>query len=94
MARIFITGAADGLGQMAATLLIGQGHQVVLHARNKERGDYALKNVPGAENVLLADLTSISETKKLAKDINALGTFDAVIHNAECTARPVIQFLL
>lgn len=82
MARIFITGSADGLGQMAATLLIGQGHQVVLHARNKERGDYALKNVPGAENVLLADLTSISETKKLAEDVNALGAFDGVIHNA------------
>jgi short-subunit dehydrogenase len=34
MARVFITGSTDGLGRMAAELLIGQGYQVVLHARN------------------------------------------------------------
>src|SRR5215213_4975813 len=38
MARIFITGSADGLGQLAAKALIAQGHQVVLHARNENRG--------------------------------------------------------
>jgi NAD(P)-dependent dehydrogenase (short-subunit alcohol dehydrogenase family) len=30
MARIFITGAADGLGQMAARLMVGDGHRGVL----------------------------------------------------------------
>ncbi len=82
MARIFITGSADGLGQMAAKLLINQGHSVVLHARNEERGQQALNNVPAAENVLIADLSSIEETKKLAAEVNASGNFDAVIHNA------------
>lgn len=38
--------------------------------------------VPGAETVLIADLSSVAETKKLAEDANALGPFDAVIHNA------------
>jgi NAD(P)-dependent dehydrogenase (short-subunit alcohol dehydrogenase family) len=82
MARIFITGSADGLGQMAAKLLIHQGHQVVLHARNAERGRQALSKVPAAEKVLTADLSSMEETKKLAADVNALGRLDAVIHNA------------
>lgn len=82
MARIFITGSADGLGQMAAKLLISQGHQVVLHARNAERGRQALAKVPGAEKVLNADLSNIEETKKLATEVNALGSFDAIIHNA------------
>jgi len=53
-----------------------------LHARNAERGRQALGKVPGAENVLTADLASIDETKKLAAEVNALGGFDAVIHNA------------
>jgi NAD(P)-dependent dehydrogenase (short-subunit alcohol dehydrogenase family) len=44
MAKIFITGSADGLGHMAAKLLVNQGHQVVLHARNAERGQQALGN--------------------------------------------------
>jgi len=82
MAKIFITGSADGLGQMAAKLLISQGHQVVLHARNSERGRQALDKVSGAENVLIADLSSIEETKKLALEVNAMGGFDAIIHNA------------
>ncbi len=82
MARIFITGSADGLGQLAAILLIAEGHQVVLHARNEKRGREALDKVPGAETVAIADLSSIEETIQLAQKVNALGTFDAVIHNA------------
>ncbi|MGE5401698.1 MAG: SDR family NAD(P)-dependent oxidoreductase [Ignavibacteriales bacterium] len=82
MARIFITGSAGGLGQLSAILLAGMGHKVVLHARNEERGRDTLKKVPGAENVLTGDLSSIEETVKLANQVNSLGSFDAVIHNA------------
>lgn len=82
MARIFITGSADGLGQLAAKALIARAHQVVLHARNEKRGREALDKAPGAESVVTADLASIEETKQLAAKVNALGTFDAVIHNA------------
>src|SRR3712207_5983831 len=82
MARIFITGSADGLGLLAAKSLIDQGHQVVLHARNGKRAKEALDKMPGAENVLTADLSNIEEAKQLASKVNALRTFDAVIHNA------------
>jgi NAD(P)-dependent dehydrogenase (short-subunit alcohol dehydrogenase family) len=82
MARVFITGSADGLGQLAAKALIAQGHQVVLHARSEKRRQDALDQVPGAEDVLTADLTSIDETKQLASKVNDSGKFDAVIHNA------------
>lgn len=67
---------------MAAKALIAQGHGVVLHARNEKRGREALDKVPGAEGVVTADLGSIDETKQLASKVNALGGFDAVIHNA------------
>jgi NAD(P)-dependent dehydrogenase (short-subunit alcohol dehydrogenase family) len=82
MARVFITGSADGLGQLAAKALIAQRHQVVLHARNEKRGQDALGKVPGAEDVVTGDLTSIDQTKALAAKVNDLGKFDAVIHNA------------
>jgi NAD(P)-dependent dehydrogenase (short-subunit alcohol dehydrogenase family) len=82
MARVFITGSADGLGQMAAQLLIEQGHGVVLHARSEQRGNPALAAVPGAESVVIGDLTSIAQTRKVAEQVNRLGSFDAVIHNA------------
>lgn len=82
MARIFITGSADGLGLLAAKSLVQQGHRVVLHTRNNLRGEEALVKLPGAEAVLIADMSSIPETKQLAADANKLGEFDTVIHNA------------
>jgi NAD(P)-dependent dehydrogenase (short-subunit alcohol dehydrogenase family) len=82
MSKIFITGSADGLGQLAAKLLMEQDHQVVLHARNAERAREAIKNVPGAQAVLTGDLSRTDETIKLADEVNRLGRFDAVIHNA------------
>ena len=82
MARIFITGSSDGLGRMAAQLLVAQGHRVVLHARDARRAADARAAVPQADAVLLGDLASLKETVALAAAANAEGRFDAVIHNA------------
>jgi NAD(P)-dependent dehydrogenase (short-subunit alcohol dehydrogenase family) len=82
MARILVTGSADGLGRMAAELLIEQGHRVVLHARNEDRGSEAIKNIPEAEGVLIGDLASIEQMRGVAEQANGKGVFDAVIHNA------------
>jgi NAD(P)-dependent dehydrogenase (short-subunit alcohol dehydrogenase family) len=82
VASIFITGSADGLGQLAAKSLVEQGHQVVLHARNAERGRQAKQKVPQAEHVIVGDLSDGDETKQVAYAANAWGQFDAVIHNA------------
>jgi NAD(P)-dependent dehydrogenase (short-subunit alcohol dehydrogenase family) len=82
MARVFITGSSDGLGLMAAQLLIGQGHSCVLHARHEQRGKGAMAAAPGAEGVVIGDLSSIAQTREVADQANALGVFDAVIHNA------------
>ena len=82
MARVFITGSADGLGQMAAQSLVDDGHHVVLHARSESRARDAMRAVPGAEGALTGDLSSIVATKALAAQANALGTFNAIIHNA------------
>ena len=82
MARVFITGSSDGLGRMAAQLLIEQGHRVVLHARHERRGKEALSAVPGAEAVVIGDLSSIGQTRSVADQVNRLGSFDGVIHNA------------
>ena len=53
-----------------------------MHARNAERAREAIKKNPQAESVLTADLSNIEETKDLARQVNKLGSFDAVIHNA------------
>jgi len=82
MARIFITGSSDGLGLAAAQLLLEQGHSVVLHARSQQRAEETQNKLPAAESVVVGDLTSIAQTRYLADQVNRLGTFDAVVHNA------------
>ncbi len=67
---------------MAAQLLLEQGHEVVLHARNEQRAQQALAAAPGSEAVVIGDLSSIAQTQSVAAQVNALGGFDAVIHNA------------
>ncbi len=82
MARVFITGSSDGLGKMAAQLLVEQGHEVTLHARNEARGKDARAAVPGAEAIVIGDLASMQQTRRVAEQVNELGSQDAVIHNA------------
>jgi NAD(P)-dependent dehydrogenase (short-subunit alcohol dehydrogenase family) len=82
MARIFITGSSDGLGLMVGRLLADQGHKAVLHARNDARAADAKKALPKAEAIVVGDLASIDAAKGVAAQVNALGSFDAIIHNA------------
>src|SRR3954452_19588110 len=82
MSRVLITGSAAGLGREAARLLVGSGHEVVLHARDEARTREALAGVPGASAALAGDLASIAQTTELAHRANESGAFDAVIHNA------------
>ena len=37
MARVLITGSTTGLGRAAALELVDEGHEVIVHARNRER---------------------------------------------------------
>ena len=78
MARVFVTGSADGLGQLAARRMVEDGHRVLLHARNDKRAKEALAAVPGAETAVAGDLSSIAECKRIA----------AVIHNAGVYLQP------
>ena len=82
MARIFITGSSTGLGLMAGEWLAGQGHRVVLHGRNQARAEDARRALPKAEAVVTGDLSSLAGTREVADEVNKLGAFDAVIHNA------------
>lgn len=82
MARIFVTGSADGLGRAAARWLIDNGHQVVLHARSSERARALDDLAPHSAGIVIGDLRSAAETRSIAEQVNAIGRMDAVIHNA------------
>ena len=81
MSRIFISGSSAGLGLMAGELLVNQGHEVVLHARNAARADDARRALRAAA-IVEGNLETIAGAQEVAARVNALGRFDAVIHNA------------
>ena len=82
MSRIFITGSTDGLGLLAARRLLDQGHDVVLHARTPQRAADVRARVPQADDIVVGDLSTLAATTDVAEQVNQLGRFDAVIHNA------------
>src|SRR5215471_1725171 len=86
--RIFITGSTDGLGRAAAGILTGEGHEVVLHARTRERASALSDLAPHAAGVVIGDLSSAAQTRELADQVNAIGRMDAVIHNAGIYLEP------
>ena len=82
MSRVLITGSSDGLGLLAARLLVDQGHLVTLHARNDARAADTRRSLPQAAAIVVGDLSRIDEMRSVAEQVNALGRHDAVIHNA------------
>ncbi len=87
MSRIFISGSSDGLGLLAARLLVNEGHQVTLHARNDARAADAGRALPQAEAVVVGDLSSIAQMRQVAAQVNQLGRYDAAIHNVGVGSR-------
>jgi NAD(P)-dependent dehydrogenase (short-subunit alcohol dehydrogenase family) len=82
MARVFLTGSADGLGHAAARTLLDKRHEVVVHVRNASRLAAVSDLVDRGAAVIVGDLASVDETRGIAQDVNHLGCMDAVIHNA------------
>jgi len=90
MARVFITGSADGLGRAAAQTLIDDGHEVAVHVRNRGRLTAVGDLVDRGAAVVLGDLSELEEMRTVAADVNRLGRMDAVIHNAGVYTGPQI----
>jgi NAD(P)-dependent dehydrogenase (short-subunit alcohol dehydrogenase family) len=90
IARILITGSADGLGRAAAETLLADGHDVVVHARNADRlaAVRELQDVGAA--AVVGDLSDVDETRRLADTVNHLGRMDVVIHNAGVYRSPQV----
>jgi NAD(P)-dependent dehydrogenase (short-subunit alcohol dehydrogenase family) len=88
MGRIFITGSTEGLGRAAASSLLEEGHEVVLHARSTERASTFADLPAQATEVVIGDLSSAIECRRIAEQVNAIGRMDAIIHNAGIYTSP------
>ena len=91
MARIFITGSADGLGRAAAQTLLSDGHEVIVHARSAERRAAVNDLIDRGASAVVGDLADLNQTRAVADQVNHLGRVDAVIHNAGIYSGPHIM---
>ncbi len=82
MARIFITGSADGLGKAAAATLLASGHEVIVHARSRDRLEAVRALLDRGAAGVVGDLADTAQVRDVARQVNAHGVLDAVIHNA------------
>lgn len=87
---VFVTGSADGLGNLTAETLLAQGHRVVVHVRDKERLAAVEELLSRGAEVVVGDLAHVDQVHKVAAQVNALGPLDVVIHNAGVYTGPVI----
>src|SRR5208282_4721979 len=85
---VVITGATSGIGQVAAENLGEMGARIIQVARDRERGEAALKQLrdraPGPTHAIYyADLSRLSEMKRVASEIAAAEPrIDVLINNA------------
>src|SRR5262249_49334306 len=75
-------------GRAAAGALMDGGHEIVLHARSRERAASVAGLTTRAAGVVIGDLSSAAETRALAGQVNDIGRMDAVIHNAGVYLEP------
>jgi NAD(P)-dependent dehydrogenase (short-subunit alcohol dehydrogenase family) len=67
---------------------MGEGHDVVLHARTLQRAAALSDLAADASGVVIGDLSSAAETRALADQVNDIGRMDTVIHNAGVFLEP------
>jgi NAD(P)-dependent dehydrogenase (short-subunit alcohol dehydrogenase family) len=81
-----ITGSTDGVGRLVAERLGAAGARVLVHGRDRERGQYvvaAIKQAGGNAEFFPADLASLAEVRRLAETVReAEARLDILINNA------------
>jgi NAD(P)-dependent dehydrogenase (short-subunit alcohol dehydrogenase family) len=81
-----ITGATDGVGRVVARTLAQQGWRVLVHGRDRPRGEALAREIEqagGSATFLAADLASLAEVRRLADAVKQqTGRLDLLINNA------------
>jgi NAD(P)-dependent dehydrogenase (short-subunit alcohol dehydrogenase family) len=83
---VLITGSTDGVGLYVAERLAVQGWRVIVHGRNRARGEALVERITrqgGEARLLVADLASLAEVRSLADAVRRDGDgLDALVNNA------------
>lgn len=82
--KILVTGASSGIGKAIAISCAKMGAEVFITARNEDRLNATLAEMPGNNNAIKADLTDSNDITAL---VEALPKVDGVVHCAGVGSR-------
>lgn len=86
-----MTGSADGLGRAAADALLSAGHDVVVHARNRQRAAALQPLVERGAGMVVGDFADRGAVRGIAASLGEDEPLDAVIHNAGVWSGPAVM---
>ena len=84
---VLVTGSTDGVGRLVARRLADQGSRVLIHGRDRTRGEQLLKEIRTADRgsaaFLPADFSSLAEVRRFADTVRQeCDRLDILINNA------------
>lgn len=91
MMRVLVTGSVEGLGRAAAEALLGEGHDVVVHARNEDRAGALAPLTGQGAGLVVGDFGDRRAVLRIAAELNEGEPPDAVIHNAGVWSGPAVM---
>ena len=84
---VLVTGSTDGLGREVALRVAATGAHVIVHGRNRERGEAVVAQIEragkGSARFYAADLASLAEVRRFAESVlRDYDRLDVLVNNA------------
>ncbi len=89
---MLITGSTTGIGEAMARRFSKEGASVILHGRDKNRGERLANELGEQAAFVQADLVNPEDVSLLAQEASAaFGGIDALVNNAALTSRATLE---
>src|SRR5688572_15885527 len=90
---VIVTGSTTGIGEATARRFVAEGARVVVHGRDRERGERIVKELgSGRATLCVDDLADPDAPGRLvAAAVNAFGKLDGIVNNAAWIVRSNID---
>src|SRR3954466_13145628 len=90
---VIVTGSTTGIGEATARRFVAEGARVVVHGRERERGEEVVRELGSGKAILsIEDLADpASPARIVGAAVNAFGKLDAIVNNAAWIVRSNIE---
>ncbi|MEX0938191.1 MAG: SDR family oxidoreductase [Pirellulales bacterium] len=85
---VIVTGSTTGIGEAIARRAVAEGAKVLVHGRNRERGEQVVASLGDAAALCVDDLADPEASLRIIEAaLEAFGRLDVIVNNAASVAR-------